>query len=74
MKTKQLRYIVTGPGLTTEPSYADAGPALSRTLTEASKIDKGIEATFYARDSVLDKIVGYTEITKLGAITTRRNP
>ena len=71
-RSKTGRYEVTGPGLE-GVFYADDGPAISRTVTEASKTPKGVEATFYVRDALGDKIVGYSERDKLGHITTRRN-
>ena len=54
------RYVVTGPDIIKgeEPSYADPGPALSRTLTAASKAT--IDGTWYARDAITDKTYGYT--------------
>lgn len=73
-KAKSLRYIVTGPGISESPSYADIGPAISRTLTAAIEYSKKkIEATFYARDSITDKVLGYSESHKDGTVTTRRN-
>lgn len=54
------RYVVTGPGVDPEPSYTDAGPALSRSLTfaSASALPDG---TWYVRDAVTDAIIGYSE-------------
>lgn len=59
-KDKYLRYIVTGPGIEDEPSYADPGPALSRALTAACRRDAP-DGTWYARDSVTDEVIGYAE-------------
>ncbi len=70
MRRKQhLRYVVTGPGLE-EVSYADVGPALSRTITAASQSVE--EVTYYARDSILGVIVGHSERDALGIVRTRR--
>ena len=54
------RYIVVGPGIIDgeEPSYADPGPAMSRTLTCAQKSD--VDGTWYARDAVTDENYAYT--------------
>lgn len=74
MRTKSLRYVVTGPGIAEEPSYAEPGPALSRALTGAAKAARlKVEATFYARDSITGKIIGHSESDALGVVTTRRN-
>lgn len=75
-REKSLRYIVTGPGLDPEPSYADPGPALSRSLTAAldfARTAKGAEVTFYARDSITSNVIGYSETDKLGHVAVRRN-
>lgn len=56
---KSLRYIVTGPGLVTEPSYADPGPALSRSLTAAERSEA--EGTWYVRDAITKEIVAHSE-------------
>lgn len=73
-RAKGLRYIVTGPPwFKGEPSYDDPGPAISRTITAASNVPKGIAATFYARDAITDNIIGYSECDEHGHITTRRN-
>lgn len=72
---KSLRYTVTGPGLDPEPSYADVGPAMSRALTAAAKVahnSKGVEATFYVRDSITGNTLGYSEADADGIVTTRR--
>lgn len=61
---KSLRYIVTGPGLGVdqpEPSYADFGPALSRSVTAASASE--VEGTWYVRDSISGVTLGYSEVT-----------
>lgn len=58
-RPKFERYIVTGPGLDPEPSYADPGPALSRALTAA--LASEVDVTYYARDSINDETVGYAE-------------
>lgn len=74
--TKSLRYIVTGPGIDSAPSYADPGPALSRAVTAAcatAHVSKGVEATFYARDSITGDVVGYAETDKSGHVAVRRH-
>lgn len=71
-RNKSLRYIVTGYGLQhKQPSYADAGPAISRTITAASDFDG--EGTWYARDSITGEIIGYSERDEHGDITTTDN-
>ncbi len=70
MRAKALRWIVTGPGLDKEPSYAEPGTALSRTLGEALK--STVEATFYARDSITNDIHGYSERDSDGIVTTHQ--
>ena len=70
------RYVVTGPGLDPEPSYADVGPAISRALTAACKVatvSKGVEVTFYVRDSISGDLLGYSETDAAGNVTTRRS-
>jgi hypothetical protein len=59
-RRNSLRYIVTGPDIVEgeEPSYADPGPTLSRTITAASKAS--IDGTWYARDAVTNDVHGYT--------------
>lgn len=54
------RYEVTGPDVLNSPTYADAGPALSRSITYASKSELP-DGTWYVRDGVTGEIVGYTE-------------
>ena len=58
-KSTDLRYIVTGPGLDPSPSYADPGPALSRSLTAALATEA--DSTFYVRDAITDEVLGYSE-------------
>ena len=74
MKAKSLRYIVTGPGIQggEEPSYADPGPAVSRTLTAAARKGTAEGATYYARDSITHEIIGHSERLALGRVVTRR--
>lgn len=56
-RKRHERYSVTGPGLA-DISYADVGPAISRSLTAANASEE--DATFYVRD--LDgTILGYSE-------------
>lgn len=57
--------MVTGPGIADgeEPSYADPGPAISRSLTAASKAAPHVdEGTWYVRDAVTDEVIGYSEV------------
>lgn len=70
-RSKSERYIVTGPGLDAEPSYADPGPALSRSLTAAlaSKVD----ATYYVRDAITDDVLGHSERDGKIVTCTRRS-
>jgi hypothetical protein len=56
---KKLRYEVTGPGLDPLPTYDDAGPALSRSLTAAERSEA--EGTWYVRDAISGETVGYSE-------------
>lgn len=69
-KLKSLRYIVTGPGLDANnpPSYADPGPALSRSLTAAERSQ--VEGTWYATDAITDQNIGYSEVTINGKTRT----
>lgn len=63
---KSLRYIVTGPGIEgTPPSYAEVGPAISRTITAAER-STPVEGTWYARDAITGDIVGRTEVIEVG--------
>lgn len=73
-RTRPLRYIVTGPGIDDPPSYAEPGPALSRTVTRAAKASLAKqEATYYARDSITGDIIGHSESDSNGVVwTTRR--
>lgn len=67
---KPKRYEVTGPGVE-DVSYDDIGPGLSRTITFACKATT--EATFYLRDSIGGRIVGFSERDINGYVTTRRH-
>lgn len=68
-RSKQGRYEVTGPGVGERIFYEDDGPALSRTITLASKWHG--EGTWYVRD-IDDSIIGHTDRDRDGLITTRR--
>lgn len=62
------RYAVTGAGLD-NVNYADFGPALSRTVTEASK--SKVEGSWYVRD--LDgTTLAYSDRDEDGRITTHQ--
>jgi hypothetical protein len=69
-KQKLERFIVTGPGLDPEPSYADPGPALSRALTAALAATDDL--TFYARDSVSGEVIGFAERSEKSVTCVRR--
>lgn len=63
---KLQRYVVTGPGLDEPPSYADPGPALSRSVTAAERSE--VEGTWYVRDSIGDKVLAYSEVVISGGV------
>ena len=69
-KQKNLRYVVTGPGLDPEPSYADEGPAHSRALTAAAR-KTAPDGTWYVRDAVSGAVLGYSERDDKRIITVR---
>lgn len=71
-KKAKPNFTVTGPDTSDDIvlPYADLGPALSRSLTEATR-QRGHEVSFYVRDRAGD-IVGRSETDAAGVIRTWR--
>lgn len=75
-KKNDLRYIVTGPSVEEDLCFDNVGGALSRSITCATRAQldqKATEGTWYIRDSVLDRVLGHSEIRE-GLIVTVRHP
>lgn len=66
-RTRPFRYRVVHNG-DEIASYTDPGPALSRTITEATRANE--EGTWYVRDFD-DSTLGYTERFEKTIVTTR---
>ena len=67
MATRKHLFPVSGPGV--DLGYTDFGPALSRTITEASRATGPV--TFYVRDARGESL-GYSERDEDGVIRTVR--